>query len=60
LEKLEGYQQPGTPQEYEELQSDTAKSAPLGSVRVMLRSDSVTLAVQQQIMRMDREGLDPC
>jgi hypothetical protein len=48
------------PQEYEELQADTAKRAPLGSVRVMLRSDSVTLAVQQQIMRMDREGLDPC
>jgi hypothetical protein len=40
LEKFEGYWQPGTLQEYEEQQAETAKRTPLGSVTLQCSSRS--------------------
>jgi hypothetical protein len=44
--KDRGCWQPGTQQDGEECQDDTTKRTPLGSVGDLLRSGSVTLAMQ--------------
>jgi hypothetical protein len=57
--EAQGRWQPGMQQDGEEQQADTANRTPLGSARVLIRSGSVTSAVQRRILGMDGDDLDP-